>query len=192
VIGPNVSVWGSTVYVVDPQVDVTGGKDKFFASIDGGDTFTARPVPCAANPDVALFQAAPSSATNVALLCDGEPGGFRARKDVYRSTDTGKHDTFAGELAPFGYQAQLAVSPSGNLAVADYSDGSFMDTNTTKTGTVWKRPIASGDGGAGWNDLTWTGNTTAWVVGAPVELPADIGKILVTHDSWRTWHFANL
>ena len=37
----DVAVHGQSVYVVDPQEDITGKKDKFYASTDGGQHFAA-------------------------------------------------------------------------------------------------------------------------------------------------------
>ena len=182
VAGPDVEQLGDTVYVVDPQVDVSGAKDKFYASTDGGQHFAPRPVPCDKTQDVALIQAVPYSATDVALLCDGNPGFSKAQKFVYVSTNTGKTDHFKGQMGVYGIQAQLAASPSGNLAVASYSDGSFIYRRGA-TDSRWRRVIASGDGGAGWNDITYVTNKVGWVVGGPAELPSDIGKLLVTHDA---------
>ena len=98
----------------------------------------------------------------------------------------GSTETYAGMLPPYGIQAQLAASASGNLAVASFSDGSFMDYNNG-TGTKWTRVIASGDGGVGWNDIAFTTNTDAWVVYGPDEYPAKAGVIFVTHDAGHHW-----
>ena len=55
------------------------------------------------------------SATRVALLCDGNPGFSKAVKAVYRSANTGRTDTYAGTMGLYGIQAELAVSPAGDL-----------------------------------------------------------------------------
>jgi hypothetical protein len=57
-------------------------------------------------------------------------------------------------MSKWGIQAELAESPSGNLAVATWSIGSFIDINDSKGGTTWHQVIGSGDGGAGFNDIT--------------------------------------
>jgi photosystem II stability/assembly factor-like uncharacterized protein len=189
-VAADVAVHGQTVYVVDSQVDVTGGKDKFYASTDGRH-FSARPVPCDKTPDIALIQAVPTSATDVALLCDGNPGFSKADKFVFRSKDTGKTDRYAGTMGQYGIQAELAVSPSGNLAVESWSDGSFMYINDTHR-TKWSRVIASGDGGAGWNDIVYVTDEEAWVVYAPDDTFSDLGKLYVTHDGGHHWHLAAL
>jgi photosystem II stability/assembly factor-like uncharacterized protein len=92
-------------------------------------------------------------------------------------------------MGAFGIQAGLAVSPSGNLAVESWSDGSFIYINDNH-GTTWHTAIASGDGGAGFNDITYVSKRVAWVVGAPASMFADFGKLLVSRDAGRHWAFA--
>jgi hypothetical protein len=179
----DVAVLGKTVYVVDNQL-YFGGPDKLYASTDGLH-FTARPAPCSHSQDLALFQAVPMSATRVALLCDGNPGFSKAVKTVYVSANTGKTDTYAGQMGLFGIQAQLAASPSGNLAVASWSDGSFIYINDTHA-TAWSMVEGIGDGGAGWNDISYVSNTQAWVVYGPADF-SDIGQLWVTRDSGQHW-----
>jgi hypothetical protein len=89
------------------------------------------------------------SATKVALLCDGNPGFGKAVKTLYLSRTTGREDAYAGTMSQWAIQAELTASPAGNLAVATWSIGSFIDINDTKGGTTWHQVIASGDGGAG-------------------------------------------
>jgi hypothetical protein len=179
----DVAVHGSTVYVMDEQLE-HGTPDKLYVSTDGVH-FAARPTPCSHAKDLALDQVVPMSATKVALLCDGNPGFSKAVKTVYLSDNTGKSDTYAGQLGLFGIQAQLAASPSGNLAVASWSDGSFMYINDTH-GKTWTMVIGSGDGGAGWNDITYVTNTKAWVVYGPADF-TDIGVLFTTSDAGHKW-----
>ncbi len=187
-VGANVAAYGKTVYLVEPALR---HPSQLYASTDGGRRFAARPVPCTAAQEHTLIQAVPYSATRVAFLCDGNPGFSKAVKAVYRSANTGKTDTYAGTMGPFGIQAQLTVSPSGNLAVESWSDGSFIYINDTR-GTTWHTAIASGDGGAGFNDITYVGKRVVWVVGAPASMFADYGKLLVSRDAGRHWAFAKL
>jgi photosystem II stability/assembly factor-like uncharacterized protein len=183
-VSADVAVRGTTVYVVDEQLE-HGKPDKLYASTDGVH-FAARAAPCSHAKDLALLQAVPMSATRVALLCDGNPGFSKAVKTVYVSADTGKTDTFAGAMGLFGIQAELAASPSGNLAVASSSDGSFMYINDSHK-RAWTRVIGSGDGGAGWNDITYVTNTRAWVVYGPADF-SDIGVLYVTRDAGHHWN----
>jgi len=179
----DVSVLGKTVYVVDQQLEFAR-PDKFYASTDGRH-FSARPAPCAHSQNIALTQAVPMSATRVALLCEGNPGFSKATKTVYVSSDTGKTDSYAGQTGLFGIQAQLAASPSGNLAVASWSDGSFIYVNDTHKKS-WTMVEGIGDGGAGWNDITYVSNTTAWVVYGPADFVGP-GQLWVTRDGGQHW-----
>jgi photosystem II stability/assembly factor-like uncharacterized protein len=188
-VSADVAVHGTTVYVVDGSVRVAA-KGKLYVSTDGRH-FSSRISPCDATKDVFLIQAVPTSATGVSFLCDGNPGFSKAVKYVYRSVDTGKTDTYAGTMGAYGIPAQLAVSPSGNLAVASWSDGSFMYVNDSHKQS-WTMVIGSGDGGAGWNDITYVSNTVAWVVYGPACLPAAYGQLYVTRDAGLHWTLAKV
>jgi photosystem II stability/assembly factor-like uncharacterized protein len=181
-----VAVFGRTVYVVDTQRTFTGQPDLFYASTDGGRHFASRPVPCDQQPDIALIQVVPSSPTDVALLCDGNPGFSKAVKFVYRSRDTGRTDTYAGIMGLYGIQAEMAVSPSGNLAVVSASDGSFIYIND-HAGTNWTMTLALGDGGAGWNDPVYVSDKVAWAVYGPADF-TNVGLLAVTRDGGRHWY----
>ena len=186
--GADVAVFGATVYVLDEQLQF-GRPDLFYASTDGRH-FTARPAPCNHAKDLALIQAVPMSADRVAMLCDGNPGFSKAVKTVYVSADTGKTDTYAGQMGLFGIQAQLAASPSGNLAVASTSNGSFVYINDTHK-QAWTMVEGIGDGGAGWNDITYVTNSQAWVVYRPAD-SSGTGQLWATHDAGLHWSIAKL
>ncbi|MDX6310477.1 MAG: hypothetical protein QOI06_3523 [Nocardioidaceae bacterium] len=181
-ISADVAVLDKSVYVIDSQSD--GGTDRFYASTDGRH-FSTRPVPCDNAKGVGLIQAVPMSASRVALLCEAPIGFGKAYKKVYRSTDNAETDRSAGVLGMYGIQTQLAASASGNLAVASSSIGSFMYVNDG--GKAWAMPIGFSDGGAGWNDIVYTTNRTAWVVYAPAGFFNGVGRLAVTHDAGRTW-----
>ena len=187
-VAADVAVHGKTVYVVDSQFEF-GHPDVFYASIDGRN-FSPRRGPCANTKDIGLVQAVPTSATDVAMLCDGNPGFSKAIKTVYTSGDTGRTDTFRGRMGLFGIQAQLAVSPTGNLAVASWSDGSFIYINDTHART-WTMVEGIGDGGAGWNDITYVTRSTAWVVYGPAGF-SGIGQLWVTRDGGQHWSAVTL
>ena len=73
----DVSALGRSVYVIDELVD--GGTDRLYASTDGLH-FSARPVPCNNRRSIGLIQAVPTSANDVAMLCD-DPIGFARRQE---------------------------------------------------------------------------------------------------------------
>ncbi len=181
-----VSAFGKSVYVIDP-----GFPGKFYASTDGVH-FSARRSPCQVSQELELVQAAPTSATHVDLLCDGNPGFSKAVKTVYRSVNTAKTDTKAGTTGAFGIAAELAVSTSGNLLVAAWSDGSFMYLNDSHK-TTWSMVLGLGDGGAGWNDLAFTTSKVAWAVYGPVsEFSGNLGQLYVTRDGGQHWKLVRI
>jgi photosystem II stability/assembly factor-like uncharacterized protein len=184
-VSADVETYGKAVYVVDNTLFTGGDQDKLYASADGK-TFESRPSPCDHTQDLALYQVVPTSATDVSELCIGDPGMSKAIKTVYRSTDTGKTTTSAGQAGIYGIQSALAVSPTGNLAMSSQSDGSFIYVNNTG-GTTWTMPVGIGDGGLGWNDIVYTTGKVAWVVYAPAGGFEPQGTLYVTRDAGNTW-----
>jgi photosystem II stability/assembly factor-like uncharacterized protein len=180
----DVAAYGDTVYVLDPLAG-DGGTDLLYASTDG-QTFAGRPIPCNNANNVGLIQVVATSATDVALLCDAPIGFGNAFKKVYVSHDTGLTDRSRGQLGMNGIQAQLAESRTGKLAVASYSDGSFIYVNDDHSKT-WTMPVGIGDGGRGWNDIVYTTGKVAWVVYSPAGLFNGDGVLYVTHDAGLTW-----
>jgi photosystem II stability/assembly factor-like uncharacterized protein len=187
----DVSVYGATVYVVDPQQDMlSGGRDRFYVSTDGGRHFARRAAPCEQQPGVPMVQTAPTSGTDVAVLCVGNPHMSDSLKYVYRSHDAGRTFHYAGTMPVHGYQSQLAASPRGHLAVASTSDGSFIYINLHGD-THWRMVWASSDGGAGWNDITYVTDRTGWVVRGPLSWFGGRGKLYVTHDAGHSWYIVH-
>jgi photosystem II stability/assembly factor-like uncharacterized protein len=193
-ISADVAVHGATVYVVDPVANPSTGKESFYASTLAGlpGTFAARPVPCDIATDVLLTQVVPVSARRVAMLCVGNATIYDATKSVYVSDDTGRTDRYAGTTGLYGIGSQLAASPSGNLAVASVSRGSYMYINDGH-GTAWTEVINQSDnGGIGWNDITYVTGNEAWVVYAPADAAPGSGELMVTRDGGRTWQQVSL
>jgi photosystem II stability/assembly factor-like uncharacterized protein len=184
-IDTDVAVHGKTVYVEVGTLFTGGDQDQVFASTDGRH-FSTRPSPCDHTQDLELTQIVPTTATDVNLLCVGDPGMSKAVKTVYRSDDTAKTTTYAGQAGFEGIQSQLAASRSGNLAMSSQSDGSFVYVNDGG-GTSWSMPVGLGDGGLGWNDIVYTTNKTAWVIHAPAGGFEPQGVLYVTHDAGQSW-----
>jgi hypothetical protein len=189
-ISASLSASGTTVYVVDGTASATA-IGSLYASTDGSH-FTARPSPCAISQDLGLVQAVATSRTAVALLCDGNPGFSKAVKTVYLSADTGRTTHTAGTTPLQGIAAQLAVSRSGTLAVASWSDGSFIYLSNSHQ-TAWKTVVALGDGGAGFTDFAFVTPTVAWAVYGPAGPSAPgPGQLAVTRDGGQHWQFLTL
>jgi photosystem II stability/assembly factor-like uncharacterized protein len=175
---------GRSAYVVGQLPPPT--PDAFYATTDGR-TWSARPTPCdkEGNGDV-LADLAPTSARDVALLCVGNAGFSKASKAVFRSGDGARTFTPAGITPEWGILSELAATPGGTLAVASTSSGSWIYLNDTGA-DAWTTSVEQGDGGAGWNDLTFTTEDVGWVVYSPVAgFPGD-GTLLRTADGGRTW-----
>jgi hypothetical protein len=189
--GADVAVYGKTVYALRSASNAFGTvfHDKFYASTNGV-TFAARHNPCVG---LALTQVVPISKSGVDLLCANATGGGQTSKTVYRSTDTGRKDTSAGDPAASGDYPQLAASPSGNLAVSAAFGASYIFINDTGK-TSWTVVANEPDGGAGWNDMVYMTNREAWIVHEPAAGPCscNTGQVFVTRDGGRHWTLAKL
>jgi hypothetical protein len=175
---------GRAVYVVGQLPPPA--PDAFYATTDGR-TWSPRPTPCdkEGNGDV-LADVAPTSTTDVALLCVGDPGFSRSVKTVFRSADGALTFTPAGLAPEWGILSELAATPGGTLAVASTSSGSWIYLNATGA-EAWTTSVELGDGGAGWNDLAFTTEDVGWVVYSPVAGFPGEGTLLRTGDGGRTW-----
>jgi len=178
----NLAISGRTVYVADPWIDFRQ-HDLLYASANGI-SFARRPTPCDNRQFFAITSIAASSAKNLAVLCEGNPGFSKSVKTVYVSANLGKTWKNAGTLGPYGIQAQIAASPTGNLAVASWSDGSFMYVKGPR-GTAWKMSYGLGDGGAGWDDITFVSGSELWIVYSPVDQAPGYGQLYVSHNAGR-------
>jgi photosystem II stability/assembly factor-like uncharacterized protein len=179
------AVFGSTAYVALATPGSTDG-DTIEATTDGSH-WSARPDPCDSANDEYLSSVAPSSATQVALLCQGDIGFGFAEKRVLRSSDTGLTTSDAGTLNQYGIISQLTASPNGTLLVSSYSIGSWIYRNAG--GQNWTTPEDLGDGGIGWNDITFTTDQLAFVVHGPAGCCGGhgIGEIWKSTDGGVTW-----
>lgn len=190
--GADIAVYGKTVYALRSATNNFGTAfaDKIYASTDGIH-FAARPDPCAAG--LALTQAVPTSATDVAILCANGVGNGQTNKAVYRSTNTGKKDTSAGVPPSAGDYPQLAASPSGNLAVSASFAASYIFINDTGKKT-WDPVVSETDGGLGWNDIVYVSDREAWIVHEPAQATCScaLGQVFVTRDGGRHWTQAGL
>jgi hypothetical protein len=185
VLSTDIATYGPSVYVIASTAIVTPTPDSFYASTDGLH-FSARPDPCDTSHLVALTQAVPTSGTDVTLLCVGPAQQLAAVKAVYRSTDTGEHDVSLGSPGINGNDGDLAVSPSGEMAVASVSADSLMYVND-KGGTTWTCSVNKSDGGLGFNDVVYRNDHQVWVVYAPAQNFVSVGQVWESPDNGRHW-----
>jgi hypothetical protein len=162
---------------VDPDVlDVT---------VDG-QQWDTRPDPCAPQEGETLTGIAPISDTKVALLCQGNIGFGKAEKRVLRSNDTAQTTRSAGTLSIWGIVSQLAAAPNGTLVASSFSIGSWIYQNAG--GQTWTTSEDLGDGGIGWNDVTFTTNTMGFVIHGPASCcGGGFGELWKTEDGGLTW-----
>ena len=82
----------------------------------------------------------------------------------------------------------LAASPSGNLAVTSSSGGSFIYINDSHK-RAWSTAVSLGDGGRGWGDIAYVTNSRGWAIYSPAGFFHGLGKLYLTRDGGRHWHF---
>jgi hypothetical protein len=160
--------------------------DVLEVTVDGR-RWSARPDPCDPSQGETLTSIAPISDRSVALLCQGNIGFGNARKTVLRSNDTAKTTHPAGVMPDLGIITQLAAAPIGVLVAASYSIGSWIYRNAG--GQAWTTSVDLGDGGMGWNDVSFTTNQVGYVVHGPASCCGDHGpgELWVTRDAGLTW-----
>jgi hypothetical protein len=81
-------------------------------------------------------------------------------------------------------EASMPALPPGRSG-GGWSDGSFIYINDTHK-TAWTMVEGIGDGGAGWNDISYVSNTQAWVVYGPADF-SGIGQLWATRDGGQHW-----
>lgn len=186
-IGAQLAVFGSTVYVVDPLRPAA--PDRFYAATDGH-TFHARPVPCPDPADTSLVDLVATSPRDVTMLCVGDPGMGHSVKAVFRSVDTARTATPAGQPDLAGISSQLAASRAGDLAVTSVggSPGSSYIYAKPAVSNAWTTPVTKqDDGGHGWNDVVFSTRRTAWVIYGAANWSGP-GQLWTTHDGGAHWH----
>jgi hypothetical protein len=177
------AVHGVVAYLVVPLE--SADPDILDATTDG-QTWSSRADPCVKSNGEGLADVAPSTGTNVALLCvTNGPQPGQATKRVLRSTDSGLTTTPAGSTPISGTSAQLAAAPNGTLVVSCSSGASYIYRNGG--GTAWATVVSDADGGQGWNDITFTTNKIGWVIYSSSITPHHLGLLVGTTDGGLTW-----
>ena len=180
------AVTGSTAYLALATPGSADG-DTIDATTDGI-RWSSRPDPCSPLEDEYLSGIAASSSTQVALLCQSDIGFGFAEKRVVRSSDTALTTTDAGTLPQYGIVSGLAATPGGTLVVSSFSIGSWIYRNAG--GTTWTTPEDLGDGGIGWNDITFLTDSVGFVVHGPASCcggsgPGELWRSVDGGQSWR-------
>jgi hypothetical protein len=184
-VSPVLAVHGVVAYLAIPAgLDLA--VDVLDVTLDG-QNWISRPDPCHPENGETLNSIAPISDTKVALLCQGNIGFGKAAKFVLRSNDNGLTTKSAGVLPEYGITSQLAAAPDGTLVVATYSIGTWIYRNSV--GQTWTTSVDLGDGGIGWNDVSFTTNLIGFVVHGPATCCGGFGpgELWETVDGGLTW-----
>jgi photosystem II stability/assembly factor-like uncharacterized protein len=178
------AVHGVVAYLVAPVFSFDG----VLAATTDGHQWSSRPNPCIKAHDETLWDVAPVSDTQVALVCVSDPGFSQAGKRVLRSNDTGQTTSPAGNTPRDGIVSLIAAAPNGTLVVSSWgAAGSWIYRNSG--GRSWTTPVALADAGEGWNAIVFTTNKVGFVIYGPAGVyPGNrIGQLWETQDGGVTW-----
>jgi hypothetical protein len=184
-VTPVLAVYGVVAYLAVPAgLDLA--LDVLDVTLDG-QNWISRPDPCHPENGETLTSIAPISDTKLALLCQGNIGFGKAAKFVLRSNDNGQTTQPAGTMPLYGIVSQLAAAPNGTLVAATFSIGSWIYRNGG--GQTWTTPVDLGDGGIGWNDVSFTTNLIGFVIHGPATCCGGFGpgELWETQDGGLTW-----
>jgi hypothetical protein len=186
----SLAVHGTTAYVGVPafltQDDAQAPMDVLYATVDGTQWQT-RTDPCDPSNGETLAGIAAISDTKVALLCQANIGFGKAAKRVLRSSDNAQTTKSAGTMPQLGITSAIAAAPNGTLAVSSYSIGSWIYLN--QGGKHWTTSEDLGDGGQGWNDITFVSNSVGYVIHGPASCCGGQGPggLWETQDGGVNW-----
>ncbi|HJP65689.1 MAG TPA: hypothetical protein VKA30_05225 [Actinomycetota bacterium] len=179
-----IAATGPVAYVAVPTPG-SYDPDVLEVTLDG-ERWTARTDPCNKQDGDYLSSVAPMAGKRVALLCQSDIGFGKANKRVLRSSDAAATTTPAGTMPLYGIITQLAASPKGTVVAATYSIGSWIYRNAG--GETWTTPVDLGDGGMGWNDVTFVSNSVAYVIhGQASCCGGGPGELVRSTDGGQTW-----
>jgi len=147
-----------------------------------GSRWTKEGLACRAGFGIASVGA--YSATQITLLCTGDPALGSTRKVLYASSDGGAHFTRVGSPPRGGDGGLLSEPTPGHVFVASASGASFIYVSTDG-GRHWRTAKRLSDGGLGWNDFGFTTATQ----GVAVEGTSAFGTthLWLTRNAGRTW-----
>jgi len=180
----SIAAHGNTMWVV-----VNGGGSSTFDMITGGTSWHRLPNPCTAvGADLSLVGVAPVSASNMFLLCAGNPGAGSEDKDVLFSSDGGAHAA-ATRAAPArgGIASGIAAASTAVVAVPASSGASYV-YRSADGGHTWGTPLTQGDGGVGYYDVGFTTATQGVAVYGNPAVGNAATSLLITRDAGATWN----
>jgi photosystem II stability/assembly factor-like uncharacterized protein len=148
-----------------------------------GSHWTKEPFSCPAKYGIASVGA--YSATQVTLLCVGDPGAGNSAKLLFASSDGGRRFTKAGTPPNGGDGGLLAEPTPQHLFIATASGATWLYASTNG-GRRWSYGLTLADGGLGWNDFGFTTPRQ----GVAVEGRPALGSthLWLTRNAGRTWH----
>ena len=121
-------------------------------------------------------------------LCAGDPGAGQEEKYVEVSTNSGATAHLAGKLPLGGLTDGFAAANNRDVVVGAASGATFL-YHSADGGKTWSAHTF-GDGGAGVNDLQFTGPTLGAAVEGRPGLGASSDRLWLSRNGGSTWSAA--
>ena len=180
---------GQDVWAVSGKtVDGTG-----FWHTSGDGQWQPLPDPCTAFGQLWRLQyVAPTSATDLYLLCAGGVAAGSQPKQVLHSTDAGRHAESTGgeQVSRTGDVEGLTAAPAGRTVLVSARSGASVVYRSPDGARHWSQVLSAGDGGLGYHDVGFTTAQQAVAVhGSPT---ASTHQLLISDDAgahWNVVHF---
>ncbi|HUC26575.1 MAG TPA: hypothetical protein VMA73_28060 [Streptosporangiaceae bacterium] len=159
---------------------ILGGK---LYSTHNGSHWTKESFTCPAG--YGITSVAAYSASQITLLCVGNPGLGSSSKLLYASTNGGAHFARVG-VPPRGGDGGLLAEPTPqHLFIATASGATWLYASTDG-GKRWHQALTLDDAGLGWNDFGFT--TPSQGVAVEGMAPLGLTRLWLTRNAGRTWH----
>ena len=175
---------GQDVWAISGEA--VGGTRFWHNSGDG--RWQPLPDPCTVFGQLWRLQyVAPTSATDLYLLCAGGVAAGSQPKQVLHSTDAGRHAQSTGgeQVSRTGDVEGLAAAPAGRTVLVSARSGGSVVYRSPDGAMHWNRVLFAGDGGLGYHDVGFTTAQQAVAVhGAPT---ASTHELLISDDAGAHW-----
>ncbi|HET7386759.1 MAG TPA: sialidase family protein [Nocardioidaceae bacterium] len=180
---------GDTVAVlVTTQFRHQPRSGRLWVSIDRGDHWSPRPVPCTSvEGSAALMSIALGHPSAMLLDCFNGKQSSQAQwtqHHLYGSSDGGRTWVRLADPAQTGDPTLLADNGNGHAFLAVMSGGRNLLATTLDAGRHWHKSITNAEGFFGWSGLRFLSPSTAFVLGPTHYAPEQLYR---TVDGGRTW-----